>query len=61
MCELVFFIIPVLEGDEDSKIVCSSYNTHACPREPCAQLVITFRTDAFLRTINVKGGNGRVV
>jgi hypothetical protein len=44
--ELVLLIAPVLQVDEDAQVVCSSNHTHAC---------------AFLGTVDVEGGDRRVV
>ena len=61
MCELVLFIISVLQGDEYAQVVRSSDNAHTCASELCAQLIIPSRTDAFFGTVDVKGRNWRVM
>jgi hypothetical protein len=61
VCELVFLVITVLQGDEDSQVVSASDDTHARPGKLCAQLIVASCTDAFLRAINIKGRNRGVV
>lgn len=61
MCELVLLVSPILQRDEDAQVVRSRYNAHACTGELCTQLIIPFRADALLGTIDVEGGHGRVV
>lgn len=55
MCKLVFLVIPVLQGDEDSQVVGSSHDTHTCAGELCAQLIIASCADALLGAIDVEG------
>lgn len=57
MCKLVFLIIPVFQGNEDSQVVGSSHDTHTRTSELCAQLIVASCTDTLLRTIDVKGRN----
>lgn len=61
MCELVFFIVSVLESDEDAEVVSASYNAHTCPGELGAQLVVAPCGDSFLWTIDVEGRDWRMV
>jgi hypothetical protein len=61
MCELVLFIPPVLQGDEDAQVVRSSHDAHACTGKLRAQLIVASCGDALLWTVDVEGGNGRVV
>lgn len=61
MCELVLFIVPVLQGDEDAQVVRSGNHAHACASELGAQLVVSLCADALLRAVNVEGGHGRMV
>jgi len=61
VCELVFFVVPVLEGDEDAQVVCPRSDAHACSGELCAQLVVALGTDALFWAVDVEGGDGRVV
>jgi len=61
VCELVLLVIPVLQVDEDTQVVCSSHDAHTCARELCAQLIIASCADALLGAVDVKGGDGRMV
>ena len=61
MGQLVLLVVPVLQGDEDAQIVCSSDDAHARAGELGAELVIASCADAFLRAVDVEGGDGRVV
>jgi hypothetical protein len=61
MCELILFVVPVLQGNEDAQIVRSSDDAHTCASKLCAQLVVSFRTNAFLGAVDVEGGNGRMM
>lgn len=61
VCELVLLVIPVLQCNEDAQVVRSSHNTHTRTSELGAQLVVSLRTYALLWTVDVEGGNGRVV
>jgi hypothetical protein len=61
VCELVLFIVPVLQGDEDAQVVCSGNNAHACAGKLCAKLVIAAGNDTLLGAVDVEGGYGRVV
>jgi hypothetical protein len=61
MCKLVFFVTPVLQGDEDAQVVRSGHNAHACTRELRAQLIVASCSNALLRTVDVEGRNGRVM
>ena len=61
MCELVLFVVSVLQRDEDAQVVRSSDNAHACTGELCAQLVVSLRADTLLRAVDVECGNRRVV
>lgn len=57
MCELVFLVVPVLEGNEDSQVVGSSHDPHTCTGELCAELIIASCTDALFGTIDIEGRN----
>ena len=61
MCELVLLVVPVLQRDEDAQVVRSRYDAHTCAGKLCAQLIVSFCGNAFLRTVDVEGGDGRVV
>jgi hypothetical protein len=61
MCELVLLIVPVLEGDENTQVVCTSGDADACAGELCAELVVATGDDALLGAVNVEGRNRGVV
>jgi hypothetical protein len=61
VCELVLFIAAVLQGDEDSQVVRAGHYSYACACELGAQLIITSCANALLGTVDVEGGDGRVV
>ena len=61
MCQLVLFVVPVLERYKDAEVVCSSNNAHACSGELGTELIVASRGHAFLGAIHIKGGDGRVV
>jgi hypothetical protein len=61
MCELVFLVAPVLQANEDAQIVRSSHHTHACTSKLRAQLIVASCSNALLGTVDVEGGNGRVM
>lgn len=61
MRELILLVIPVLQVDEDTQVVCSSDHAHASSSELRAQLVVSPRADALLGAVDVEGRNGRVV
>lgn len=61
MCQLVLFVVPVLQRDENAQVVRSCHNPHTGASKLCAQLVISSCADASLRAVDVKGGNGRMV
>lgn len=61
MCELVLLVVPVLQIDEDTQVMCASNHAHARSREFRAQLVVSPRTDALFRAVDIEGGDGRVV
>lgn len=61
MSQLVLFVVPVLQRDEDAQVVCSSHHAHACPGEFGTELVISSRADAFLGALDVEGGDRRVM
>lgn len=55
MCELVLFIVTVVESYEYSKIMVSWRNPHACAGKFGAQLVESPSRETFLRAGNVEG------
>ena len=61
MCKLILFIVSVLQSNENAQIMRSSHNTYASTCEFGAYLVVTLRTNAFFRAIDVESGNRRVV
>lgn len=61
MCELVFLVIPILQGDENAQIMCSSYHSYACTSELRAKLIVAPRANTFLGAVDIEGRHGRVV
>ena len=61
MCKVVLFVVPVLQGDEDAQVMRSRHNAHTRTGKFRAQLVVASCGDALLGTIDVKGGDGRVM
>jgi hypothetical protein len=59
--QLILFIVPVLEGDEDAEIVCSGDDAHAGTGKLCTELVVASCAYALLGTVDVEGRDGRVV
>ena len=61
MCELVFLIISLLEGDEDAQVVLPRCHFDTGTGEFGRYLVKSPGSDTLLRAVDVEGGNGRVV
>ena len=61
VCELVLFIVAVLQGDEDAQVVCAGNDANVGARELCAQLVEAAGNDALGGAVDVEGGDGGMV
>jgi hypothetical protein len=61
MSQLVLFVVPVLQRDEDAEVVCASHHAYACSGELGTELVVAPCADAFLGALDVEGGDGWVV
>jgi len=61
MCELVFLVVSVLQIDEDAQVVCTSHYAYARAGKLGTELIVAPRADAFFRTINVEGGDWRMM
>ena len=57
MCQLVFFIVPILEVDKYTKVVCTRSNSNTSPSKLCAELVVPTRTYSLLCTIDPERGD----
>lgn len=61
MCELIFFVIARLEGDEDAEVVLARCDADGCAGEFGGELVKAACCDALGWARNDKGGNGRMM
>jgi hypothetical protein len=59
--QLILLVVSVLQRYEDAEVVCSRNHAHAGSGELRAQLVVASCAYAFLGTVDVKSGDGRVV
>lgn len=61
VCQLVCFVVPLLERDKDAKVVLAGHHLDGGAGELGCDLVETLGVEALLRAVDVECADGRMV